>query len=71
MCSHHLVSDLSARARRDGHDLRQVVAAGLPRELADRLPPAEVMFDPARYLGESATIVDSAVSAWHDRDGTP
>ena len=41
--AHHLMYDLSARARRDGRRLRDVVAEELPADLAARLPPVGVL----------------------------
>ncbi|MFN8520056.1 MAG: adenylosuccinate lyase family protein [Chloroflexota bacterium] len=65
--AHHLVYDLSARARIEDRGLREVVAADLPAELAARLPAVDEMLDPARYTGEAGAIVDAAVSSWHHR----
>lgn len=65
--AHHLVYDLSARARVDGRTLRDVLAADLPAEVAGRLPSAGEMLDPVRYTGEAGAIVDAAVAAWADR----
>jgi 3-carboxy-cis,cis-muconate cycloisomerase len=67
--SHELVYDLSARARRDGRSLRDVVASDLPRDLAARLPDVEALLDPARYLGEAEDIVDAALASWMGRSG--
>jgi len=65
--AHHLVYDLSARARVEDRGLREVVAADLPAELAARLPAVDEMLDPARYTGEAGAIVDAAVSSWRHR----
>lgn len=65
--AHHLVYDLSARARVEGRSLRDVVAADLPADLASRLPSVDEMLDPARYVGEAGAIVDAAVAAWSER----
>lgn len=62
--AHHLVYDLSARARETGRNLRDVVAADLPVALAAQLPPATEMLDPGRYTGESDAIVAAAVAGW-------
>jgi 3-carboxy-cis,cis-muconate cycloisomerase len=70
--AHHLVYDLSARARAADRSLREVVAADLPAELAARLPAVDSMLDPARYTGEAGDIVDAAVAGWqHRRTTTP
>ncbi|MEZ4595715.1 MAG: hypothetical protein R3C32_02115 [Chloroflexota bacterium] len=50
--AHHLVYDLSARARLEDRSLRDVVEADLPPELAARLPAVDAMLDPTRYVGE-------------------
>lgn len=73
--AHHLVYDLSARARVEGRTLPEVVAAGLPEDLAAKLPPVDVLLDPARYVGEAPDTVDAAVAGWvrtasHGRDGS-
>ncbi|MBX3028878.1 MAG: adenylosuccinate lyase family protein [Chloroflexi bacterium] len=65
--AHHLVYDLSARARTEGRDLRDVVTRDLPADLAAQLPSAEVLLDPARYTGEVDAIVGSAVADWEQR----
>ncbi len=65
--AHHLVYDLSARARVEGRDLREVVAEGLTPDLAARLPALDAILDPERYTGEAGAIVDSAVTAWTAR----
>lgn len=65
--AHHLVYDLSARARVEGRSLRDVVATDLPADLAARLPSVDEMLDPARYVGESGAIMDAAVSGWAAR----
>lgn len=62
--AHHLVYDLAARARVEGRDLRDVVAAELPVELAAGLPSVDVLLDPARYVGEAPDTVDAAVAGW-------
>jgi len=62
--AHHLVYDLSARARLEDRSLRDVVEADLPPELAARLPAVDAMLDPTRYVGEAGAIVDAAVAGW-------
>ncbi len=62
--AHHLVYDLAARARVEGRDLHDVVAAGLPGHLAASLPSVDVLMDPARYVGEAPDTVDAAAAAW-------
>jgi 3-carboxy-cis,cis-muconate cycloisomerase len=65
--AHELVYDLCARARRDGRSLRDVVVSDLPDDLAARLPDADTLLDPVRYLGEAEAIVDAALVAWASR----
>jgi len=69
--AHHLVYDASARARADGRSLRDVIEERLSPDLARSLPPADVLLDPARYVGEAGAIVDVAVAEWRRRDARP
>lgn len=67
--AHELVYDLCARARIERRSLRDVVVSDLPDDLAARLPDADTLLDPVRYLGEVEAIVDAALSAWSQAKG--
>lgn len=69
--AHDLVEAACVHARASGIGLRGAIGRTLDDGLLQALGPLEVVFDPASYLGETDTVVDVALEAWHRAKLTP
>ena len=62
--AHATVTEACSLARDEGITLREALERSLDSETAAALPPLDEMLDPAAYLGETDSIVTTAIEDW-------
>ena len=62
--AHALVSEASLTARREGISLRSALERVLGPDVLAAMPPLDDVLDPDSYLGETDSIVTSALEEW-------